>query len=177
MKPFVCNKVSLTRYTNDLIRLDGSVLNGIDVLAWTGSFGKQLIWMDEVGDLHKQPTVGFILVRWADLATKDMATARRAILTNSTDLDTALTLWPDNLKAPSMVWLGVIQRRNLLADSEDVGLPTWAWGYEVIEAEEPIGCFAALGYCCPGEEARFEIAKDYYCELLVEEFSADGEKK
>jgi len=177
LKPFISNKVSLTHFTNDRIRLDGSVLDGIDVLAWTESFGKQLIWMDEVGDLHKRPVVGFILVRWADVARKDMATARRAILTNSTDLDTALTLWPDKLEAPSMVWLGVSQRRNLLADSDDVGLPAWAWGYEVIEAEEPIGCFAALGYCLPGQEARFEIARDYYCELLVEEFSADGEKK
>src|ERR1019366_10687713 len=77
MKPYVCNKVSLTHYTNDIIRLDGSVLDGIDVLAWTEPFGKELIWMDEGGDLHKQPTVGFILVRWADLATKDMRTARR----------------------------------------------------------------------------------------------------
>jgi len=177
MKPYICNKVSLTHYTNDAIRLNGSVLNGIDVLAWTGSFGKQLIWMDEIGDLHKQPVVGFILVRWADVARKDMATAQRAILTNSTDLDTALSLWPDKLKTRPMVWLGVRQRRNLLTDSEDVGMPTWAWGYEVIEAVEPIGCFAALGYCSPGEEARFEIAKDYYCELLVEEIFADGEKK
>ena len=82
MKTYVCNKVSLTHYTNDIIRLDGSVLNGIDVLAWTRSVGKRLIWMDEVGDLHNQPTVGFILVRWADVARKDVATAQRAILTN-----------------------------------------------------------------------------------------------
>ncbi len=177
MKPYVCNKVSLTSYTNSIIRLDGSVLDGIDVLAWAKPFGKQLIWMDECGNLTKSPVAGFILVRWADVARKDMATARRAILTNSTDLDTALTQWPDKLEAPPMVWLGISQRRNLLEDSEDVGLPSWAWGYEVIEAHEPISCFAALGYCLPGQKARFEIAKQYYCELLVEEFIAGGEKK
>ena len=161
MNHYICNKVSMTQYTHGIIRLDGSVIDGLDVLAWTEPFGRQLIWMDEIGELNTRAIAGFILVRWSDLAKKDMPTAQRAILTNSSDLRTTLSIWPNNPAFPSEVWLGISHRRNLLEDSEDVGLPSWAWGYEVIEAIEPSGCFAALGYCSPGQEARFEIAKNY----------------
>lgn len=169
--PYICNKVGLTQYTNGKTLLDGSILEGIEVLAWAKPLGRKLIWMDEMGSLKKKAVAGFILVRWAELAEKDLPTARRAILTNSNDLATALSQWPDKLEAPPMVWLGITRRYNLIEDSEDVGLPSWAWGYQVVEAEEPIGCFAALGYGNPGDEARFKIAKQYYCQLLVEEIN------
>lgn len=169
MGKYVCNRVSMTNYTNGTIRLDGSVLDGLDVLAWTNHLGQRLIWMNECGRLRRSRVAGFILVRWSDLAKKHMPTARRALLTNSNDLGAALALWPDRLEAPEIVRLGIRKQGNYIEDSEDVGLPPWARGYEVIEAEEPIGCFAALGYCLSGQEARFKAAKRYYCELLIED--------
>jgi hypothetical protein len=165
--PHIPNKVSLTNYTDGTILLEGSVLDGLRVLAWRPAHGQHLAWMDECGiiTLTPRPMSGFLFVNMEELAARSLDTARRAALTNAADLEQALKAWPD-VPLPDSVWLGVERRENYRSDRRDVGLPKWARGHRIVEADEGNGCFAALGYCRPGEESRFKVADPYYCQLM-----------
>ena len=174
---YVCNKVSLTNYTDDTIKLNGSILDGLNVLAWQPPNGLHLVWMDEMGKLNTSPVVGFLLMDFKRVAERSEPVARRALLTNSADIGKTLEEWEaidtfnlptlSALPAPELITLGVMCKKNCVGE-DDVGLPEWAFGHEIIEVEEPIGCFAALGYCHRGEKNRFNVAKRYYVPLLME---------
>lgn len=162
------NKVTITAYSDYSMRLEGSVLDGLPVLAWQPPHGRRLLWMCEIGELHVSNVAGFILMNFSDVAGRSEAVARRALLTNNQDIAKTLKQWEAiggtrlpplaSLDSPELIWLGVRQAQNILLDADDIGLPQWACGHEIIEVEEPCGCFAALGYCRRGEEAKFQVA-------------------
>jgi hypothetical protein len=165
------NKVTLTADTENSMRLEGSVLDGLPVLAWQPPHGRRLLWMCEMGKLNVSKIAGFIMMNFSEVAGRSEAVARRALLTNSLDIARTLEQWEaiggdrlpalTSLATPELIWLGVRQCRNALMDAEDIGLPQWALGHEIIEVDEPYGCFAALGYCRRGEDAKFKVATKY----------------
>jgi hypothetical protein len=104
---YVPNRILLVRYSHNAVRISGSILDGLDVLAWQEPQGRKLVWMDEVGGVNRSPIVGLILVRWQELLAKDLGTARRALITNCTDiLDTLQNI---AILGADLVWLGVRQ--------------------------------------------------------------------
>jgi hypothetical protein len=165
-------RISLTRYANGKVRITGGLLHNVVVHDWTPShLGKQLIWMDELGIIRDEPVFGFIYVKFDDVAKRSPEMARRAIITNTDDLKTALQDWDGYLQVkeaalrgegrglqlhrPGEVFLGIQMAPDHKNDSsKERDLPEWAVGYQIIEEQEPYGCFGALGYGSK-EDSRF----------------------
>lgn len=164
------NKIILENYVGGKIRIEGySILEGLEVLAWVQPNGQRIVHLDEVGKIYTRPIVGRICLRYADIASKCPSTAKRSLFTNHPDVAQACALWPHGLiPNADQVWLGVRVCRNATEDSEDVGLPQWAWGHEVIEANPPFGYAFPLGYCKDAQDLkRFKVAEDFYVALHV----------
>lgn len=123
----------------------------------------------DVGRLHRKRIEGFVLVRHHDIAERSVDMAQRAALTNSRDLPAALQEMrvTGRISCPENAWLGIVRRMDCKGHDGEIDLPAWALGYEIVEEDEPTGCFFALGYCRRGEEGRFEVAKQYYGDLVV----------
>jgi hypothetical protein len=147
----------------------GSKLHGVEVHDLKETEGETLVWLDEVAEINTRPTLGRLKVRYADLTKVDAQIAWRAKLTSSDDPEEELRYLKGQCEqppAPEFVWLGVEQCRQAKWTKDDPDLPPWARGVKIIEAEDPLGHFAALGYTTPGGEQYYEWAKDYYYELL-----------
>ena len=161
--------IRLIRYTNGDNRIAGGVLDGVNVLDWDKPRNRQLIWMDECGHLHCKKVAGFIQVATKDIA--DAAMAQRAAISNAYDLAACLNSLREHgrVAVPESVWLGVTRKRDCKGKSSDRGLPKWARGYEIVEEQDPCGCFAALGYSDSGV-GDYAFATEFYVELLVWQF-------
>jgi hypothetical protein len=135
--------------------------------------GERLVWLYEMGEIATSPVLGRLKVRLRDLYAIDPAIAWRAKLTSSDDPEAELEAvrngtgpTPDS----EYVWLGVQRHRQSKWNRHSPTLPVWANGVEIVEAEEPIGTFGAVGYATVYDQACWEWAKDYYVELLVREY-------
>ncbi len=150
-------------------RIQGGKLHGLQVHDLQEKQGERLVWLDEVGDINTCAVLGRLKVRYFDLHGIDPAIAWRAKLTSSEDPEAELeAVRNGTVPTPDQefVWLGVQYHCQAKWTEHDPDLPPWANGVEIIEAEEPTGCFGAVGYTSPGGEKYYDFAKDYYYELL-----------
>jgi hypothetical protein len=154
-------------------RIQGGKLHGLQVHDLRENEGERLVWLDEVAEINTSPVIGRLKVRYLDLHGMDPAIAWRAKLTSGDDPEEELSAvcngtapTPD----PEYVWLGVQHHRQAKWCEHDPELPPWANGVEVVEAEDPCGCFGAVRYATPGGEKYYDFATGYYCELLVREY-------
>jgi hypothetical protein len=154
------------------VRITGGALDYVEVLKWQEPEGRRLVWLNECGEIDTREIAGLILVRFAEIKARSPAIARRAAVTNNQDLPSALEVWKEHgvLYEPDLVWLGVFRDRDYKRNRREVDLPQWALGYVIVEEEDPIGSFGALGYARPEEMERFQGSFAWYCPLLVDEF-------
>ena len=167
--------VRIIGYTNGDDRIAGGSLDGVKVLDWKKPRNRQLIWMDEIGHLHCKKVNGLIQLATNDIA--DAALAQRAAISNAHDLAASLNSLREHgrVPVPETVWLGVSRKKDSKEKSSDRGLPKWARGYEIVEEQDPCGCFAALGYSDAGV-ADCSFAAEFYVELLIWQFDKTAGK-
>jgi hypothetical protein len=168
------HNVLLTRFSDGIVRISGGILHNVEIHDWEDPRGRLLLWMDECGDLHTDEIAGLIQVRLEDIKARSHLVARRACVTNSLDLAAALETWNEYrcLTGPELVWLGIRRSRDYKNDRQDRNLPLWSVGFELIEAEDPTGCFGALAYLRADELERFKANNDWhawYVAMLVDE--------
>lgn len=168
--------ISLARYADGKVRIVGGKLDGLETLNWVRDRNHeiQLVWMDETGDLNVEGVVGRICVKGAELEALDPAIAQRAAISNcepdrlENKLEELATT--RKLAIEYYYWLGIKRCREIKNTANDMSLPKWALGYEIVEEHETFGCFAPICYFNQDlPELRF--VKKHYCTLLVNQFN------